>query len=342
MGPLELSYEDATGDTRTFSYEVRLPAGADDSTPIVLWSHGGASGKTNPSQVANDLGKILVEAGYVMVAIAHHPRPFDTYEELCKAIGPTEAQCQGIECSADDDCTAFEQGTCGGGRCRYFKPLNWDRPNDVKALIDVIADPDGPVATQADISKIVYAGHSAGSGSALMIAGAVRQYGDVVHLLHDTRPIAFISGSPQGPVEAGFIPSSYTGEGCVDAADDASYCLTRPHLIMTGAGDDTSGTVAEDRREAYTRLPGTDKYLIWNTEEAARHTTFELKPDSCEGYTGPGAVDAERCQTYVTWLQSAVIAFLDAYTRDDALAKAYLASDNVVTLSAGAVEWLAK
>ena len=125
-------------------------------------------------------------------------------------------------------------------------------------------------------------------------------------------------------------------------AADASVCLTRPHLIASGAGDDTSGTVAEDRRAAFSQAPVTDKYLYWNTAEAARHTTFEFKPRSCERYMGPGAVDAARCETYIEWLRSATLAFLDAYTRNDEAARAYLLSDDLVILSEGAVELSSK
>jgi hypothetical protein len=176
----------------------------------------------------------------------------------------------------------------------------------------------------------------------MMVAGAGRQYGDETHVLLDERPIAFISASTQGSEDDGFIAQSYTGELCRMSDFEPAYCLTRPHLVLTGAGDDTSGTTAEDRRDAYTQVPEGDKYLLWNTEEAARHTVFEFRPDSCESYDGPGAVDAARCQVYVRWLESAAIAFLDAYTRDDASAQAYLASDNLVTLSEGAANWQSK
>jgi|GEM_PF-3215052 len=342
LGPLEVSYTDVTGRMRTFTYEVRIPANAEPSTPIVIWSHGGASGKDDPSRVANEFGDLMMEGGYVNIAIAHAPRPIATYEDLCRAIGQTRDVCRGGACERDDDCTNFDGGSCAAGQCRYFKPLNWDRPHDFAALLDVITDPESAVAAVADVASIVYAGHSAGAGSTLMVAGAVRQYGEQVHLLHDPRPIAFISGSPQGPEDDGFTAQSFTGDGCIRLAEDPAHCLTRPHLIMTGAGDDTTGHVAEDRREAYVQLPEGDKYLFWNTEEAARHTTFEHKADACERYDGPGAVDAARCQTYLIWSRSAILAFLDAHTRADASASAYLVGDSLELLSAQALEWESK
>ena len=339
VGPVEVNYQDVTGETRSFAFEVRFPDSAGPETPVVIWSHGGSSGKDNPSLVANGMGDIVVAAGYVFIAVAHYPRSFETYETLCGAIGQSMAQCRGGACQRDSDCSNFDGGVCSDAQCRYFKPLNWDRPNDVIALLDRLSDQSMSLQGKADLSKIVYAGHSAGAGSALMVAGAVRAYGDTVHLIHDSRPIAFISGSPQGPEDDGFAPQSFTGEGCRDLADDPSLCLTRPHFFLTGAGDDTSGHTAEDRRASFSLLPNGDKFLFWNSEEGARHTTFEHKPDSCENYDGPGSVSPDRCQVYLTWQHSSIIAFLDATTLDLEAAREYLNSENVETLSKGAVEW---
>ena len=175
-----------------------------------------------------------------------------------------------------------------------------------------------------------------------MVAGAARQYGAETHLLLDPRPIAFISGSIQGPDDDGFMAQSYTGEECIQRAEAPEFCLTRPHLVMTGAGDDTTGTPGEDRRAAYELLPSGDKYLFWNTEEAARHTVFQHKADSCFEYSGPDSVDASRCRLYLLWQRSAILAFLDAYIHEDTAAYEYLQSDNIQILSESAAEFLRK
>jgi len=339
LGPFEISYTDVIGETRNFSIEVRLPDDANEQTPVVVWSHGGGSGKEDPSLVANGFGELMVTNGFAFVAIAHHPRPFESYESLCQEIGLTQDQCRADECTINDDCIDFESGICVEGYCRYFKPLNWDRPHDVTYLLDRITSPDGPLSGRVNPNQLIYAGHSAGAGSSMMLAGAVRNYGTETHLLLDPRPIAFMSGSIQGPEDDGFVPQSYTGEGCLAMAEEPALCLTRPHLVLTGAGDDTTGTVAEDRRAAYDLLPTGDKYLFWNTEEAGRHTLFEYKPDSCLSYSGPGAVDPSRCETYLKWQRSAVLAFLDAYIHEDAAAIDYLNSNNIQTLSESAAEW---
>ena len=95
--------------------------------------------------------------------------------------------------------------------------------------------------------------------------------------VHDERPIAFISGSPQGPGDDGFIVDSFNGAGCREI-DPAAACLTRPMLILTGAGDDAGGHIAENRRVGFDLLPDGDKCLFWIDEEAARHPTHNSSP----------------------------------------------------------------
>ena len=79
-----------------------------------------------------------------------------------------------------------------------FKFLSWDRPHDVREVLDrleTIAGLDGVV----DLSRVAYAGHSAGAGSVMMVAGASRDFAGTLRTLADPRPIAFLACSPQGP-----------------------------------------------------------------------------------------------------------------------------------------------
>jgi hypothetical protein len=111
-------------------------------------------------------------------------------------------------------------------------------------------------------------------------------------------------------------------------------------LTLSGVGDDTSGIVAENRRQSFDLAPETgSRHLLWITEEAARHTTFNHEPGSCESYSAEEGLDVSRCARHLSWLRSAMLAFLDAYVRDDADAAAYLASDNLRVLTEGGAQW---
>ncbi len=292
-------YTDEASLPRRIRIEVRVPDGAPQPMPVVVWSHGGSSGQTEPGGVGTDWSREFVSAGYMVVAIAHAPRDPDTeLAPLTNELG-------------------FAPGT-------LWKYLNWDRPNDVRCVLDwVVAQASGPRAGIIDASRIVYAGHSAGGGSAMMVNGATREYAGVVRGLSDPRPVAFISCSPQGPGDDEFTSGSFAN-------------MARPHLFLTGAGDD-QGHVAENRRLSFELAQPGGKYRGWIAEESARHATFNYKPDGCENHASGG--DPARCAEHLTWLRSAVLAFLDAHLRDDPVAAAYLESDHLTHLSGGTFEW---
>jgi hypothetical protein len=157
-----IPYTDVTGAARSVNIEIRRPQGAPMPMPIVIWSHGGASGKVDPSGVGDEIAVPFVEAGYVGVFIAHPPRTGAEVDALCTQIGVTD--CRAGVCAVDGDCAAVDDdgGRCVDGLCLHFKHLNWDRPHDVAAVIDWLeAQAAGPWAGLIDTSKIVYAGHSA-------------------------------------------------------------------------------------------------------------------------------------------------------------------------------------
>jgi hypothetical protein len=249
-----------------------------------------------------------------------------------------------------------EFGTCeadpafGGGYCRYIKNLHWDRPNDFREVLDWVEDQasGGMLDGVVDIGRIAYAGHSAGAGSTMMVAGASRSIRDTAEdqLVMDTRPVAFMSCSPQGPDDVGFSTASFGRERCEELAapEDRSGCLTRPHLVLTGLGDggDNAG---ENRRLSFDLAPAGERYLAYLTELAPQHTTFDYKTEGCERYARDnelGSEFPERCNTYRLWIRSAALAFFDATLRDNADAQAYLKSDNMSVLSGSALEWIAK
>jgi hypothetical protein len=342
VGPERLAkvrYVDILGSTREIQIEVRTPLGAANA-PVVVWSHGGAEGKRRAHGVGREWGRVFNEAGYVSVHIAHVGRSTADDTAVCNALGLSGC---GAACASSASCTAHPGGECIDSVCHYYKPLNWDRPNDVGAVLDWIeteAAAGGHLAGVVDVSRIAYAGHSAGAGSAMMVAGASRTYGDSLErVLADERPIAFVSCSPQGVGEDGFTAASFDASACLATGADARTCLGRPHLFLTGAGDDTNGVTAETRRDPYDLAPAGDKHLFWILEEAARHGTFELDPGPCTTYSTGAMLDPARCLDYEEWLSNVMVAFLDAHVRALPDAALYLESTAPSDFAGGAADW---
>lgn len=243
----------------------------------------------------------LARAGYLAVAIAHVPRDADERLALCTHLGTDEVGCESL------------------------KFLNYDRPHDVRLVIDRLEawNAEGPLAGSLDLTRLAYMGHSAGAGATQMVAGAGRVFVTDPVFLADPRPEAFISMSPQGIGEDGFYAESWLG-------------VTRPVLVGTGLGDGGSEEVSTPRRDPFLHSAAGDNHLIWIEHQSAQHTVFEGSREACLRTSGQAICD--RMQALLT---SSVLAFLDTYLRESAEAAAYLASDDLVT-AAGAlpIEWL--
>lgn len=270
--------------------------------PVVVLSHGGAGGKTNPRASMDQWARILAEHGYLAVAIAHVPRTDLERIILTMNLGGTLPQ------------------------CAQFKHLGYDRPLDFATTLDAIAElaDSGPLAGLADAGVVGYMGHSGGAGSVMMAAGAGREYMPGLGLSHASHatPQAFVAMSPEGVGDDGFLATSWDN-------------LARPMLMCSGAAD---GDHPHERRDPYEYMPPGDKHLLWIDDPAATHTLFEAELDSCTRVGG----DVAACEQMRDWLASAVRAFLDAHLRGDQAAITYLASDDLVTASGGAIEWSAK
>ncbi|MFT5432042.1 MAG: hypothetical protein ACI9OJ_002740 [Myxococcota bacterium] len=355
----EFTYTDISGAERTVRIEIRRPMGAPEPSPLIVWSHGGGAGRVNPATVGVGWGEVFTGAGFVSIAIAHEGRGATSASDLCFALDLDE--CDLVSCTADADClrvvvSSEETAPCvadptlGGGYCRVMKDLSWDRPNDLREVLDWVESEasGGMLDGVVDVNRIAYGGHSAGSGSTMMVAGAARRWrtNGEDSLLVDPRPVAFMSCSPQGPDDAGFTAASFTRERCEALAtpEQLPGCLTRPHLTLTGSGDGGDG-VGGNRRLSFDLAPAGDRYLGYILENAPQHTTFNYETEGCERYAQDNALGSEypaRCTQYLLWLRSAALAFFDATLRDSSDAKAYLASGNLGALSGQVFEWTAK
>lgn len=342
----ELTYQDVTGQPRRIRFEVRRPRAGASPAPVIIWSHGGSSGRDDPMNVGVEWGEVFNRAGYMSVHIAHAQRDAAQSVALCQAIGVEGCE---VSCAADAECTRYEGGICqpNDKQCRYFKEPGWDRPEDLAQVISWLeenAAAGRPLEGLINLEKLAYAGHSAGAGAAMMANGAVRAFADKPYLKLEPRVSAFLSFSPQGPTEDGFAPASFDGTWCAQLAADPASCFSRPHLVITGMGDDTNDSVAEERRASFEALPTGLKFMGWVKDEAARHGTFDHNPETCLRYAKQEELDEvhymKRCPEILTWIEAATLAFLDANLRDSAPARAYLRSQAPALLSRGQMDWV--
>ena len=318
--PFERSvfYTDHAGQLREVKLLVRQPVGAPSPMPVVIWSHGGADGKRDAATSMVEWSELSAHAGYFSISIAHAPRDEASRERLCQSIGMDTAT------------------------CRLFSYLNWDRPHDIRAVLDEIdrlaATP--PLRGQIDTGKVAVGGHSAGSGGAQTVAGAKRNFVGTPGALSDPRPVAFLALSPQQPGSSGFFDTHFrhAGHSWID--------MQRPVLTATGDGDDSCEAVSVPgicmgdtpfgRRIGFQRMPANgNKYHLYIHDADAFHMLFELNAAQCP----PMNVDAAKCDEIVRWLSSAGLAFLDGHVRQLPAALQWLQSNRIEVASGGVAEW---
>lgn len=289
---VELVDATAIGGPRRIPIAIRKPL-AITPRPVVVWSHGGAGGKNDPLDSLPEWSTTTAEHGYYTVSIAHVPRSCDEQTALCDELGVTPCVCD-----------------------QSFKYLNWDRPHDIRAVLDYLETI--ATADNLDLANLAVGGHSAGAGAAMMIAGATRVYTTSPVSFADPRPKAFLAFSPQGPGSEGFLDTSFGS-------------VARTLLVGTGDGDITDGDTPDVRRLAYDLSPGLNKFLVYIADPRTRHTTFEHKTDGCVR----GGTDLATCQQFLAWLDPAALNFLDATLRRDRTARDWMTSPALADLSDG-------
>jgi hypothetical protein len=290
---------------RTFRVAIRKPIGAQAPLPIVITSHGGSSGKTNPIPALSEWAEFAARRGYLSVAIAHPLRSPEQGAALCEHLEATPDQ------------------------CANFKFNNYDRPRDFARVVDELTALAETEAWRGefDLSRIVYLGHSAGAGSTQMVAGACRSYytnfvGDEEFCAPDPRPIAFVSLSPQGIGDDGFREGSW-----VD--------MDRPFLLATGRGDGGEDT-GPVRRDGFYGSSGENQFMFYVDHIAAQHGVFgSTRPDSCLRETDDEAL----CDSMILWLRSTVAAFLAGVLEESPEARQWLQTDQIATAGAPHVQW---
>jgi hypothetical protein len=314
-------YADNAGQQREVKLLIRQPLGAPAPMPMVIWSHGGTDGKRSAESSMAEWSELSARAGYVSISIAHAPRDDTSRGLLCQSIGMDTAT------------------------CNLFIHLNWDRPHDIRAVLNEL---DRLAATPQfrgviDTARLAVGGHSAGSGGAQSVAGAKRSFDGASRVLSDPRPVAFLAFSPQQPGNSGFFDTHFQSPG------HSWINVRRPMLTATGDGDDGCdplpapgacfGDTPFGRRIGFQRMrTDGNKYHLYIHDADAFHGLFELNAAKCPQMN----VDAAKCGEMVRWLSSAGLAFLDGHVRQLPAALQWLQSNNIEQASGGVAEWQRK
>lgn len=280
--PIEISYPDP------------LPT---EPQPVIIWSHGGGRGAHPGVKNSSEWGHWLARKGYVVIHVTHQRATKQERLDMCQDLG--------ISVPTD---------------CQNFKYLNFYRLHDLIAVMDNLTSIKAALIAQTgqdliDENAIALAGHSAGSGAVLTLAGAQRDFKGIPYALADARPRSFLAFSPQGPsVDDGLTSTSW------ESVDN------RPVLIVTGLSDSTEGQSASNRRVPHVSMPPGGRYRLFIDHPDANHSRMNFNAAS------PNPELEE-------WLKAAVLAFVDATLREIPEAQAYINSRNLTLFSAGIADW---
>ena len=186
----------------------------------------------------------------------------------------------------------------------FYDPSNIrNRPIDIIFVInqlDQLSRDGSPVGNRLDLDRIGVSGHDFGAQTAMALAGQVLP-GQIAFAEHRVKAVVAMSA----PVPLGQVPLPL-------AYGDISL----PCLYITGTADNSivATTTAPQRRLPFDYSAGADQYLV--TFYGADHLM----------YSG-GARDA----TFQRLIAECSTAFWDAYLKDDARAKEWLAEEGIKT-----------
>lgn len=283
---------------RNLNVRIRAARGVPQPAPLVMIVHGGLGGNTFGHASLAGWGEELARRGYVAVNVGH--RPSEPLDGHCAPLGIPLAECdQPSDFSVD------------GPPAGTMHPLMYDRVLDLRVILDELPELEARTGGRVDRTRMAVLGHSAGSHAALMTRGLEADFSASVHdvQLLEPRFRAVVALSPQGPGVQGLSETSWQP-------------ITVPVMIQTGRNDTTNGQEVANRRLAFDHLAGPDVYENYIDAAEANHEFFSLQARA--------DTDAER------YLLAAAVAFLDAHVRDDAAAAAWLGSDELAEVSAGA------
>lgn len=279
---------------------VRYPRDAGESLPVVVFSHGmGGSDSAFP-----ELTTHWATHGYVVILPTHSD-----------SIRLRRQRGQATPRSIDELRDPRQLRNVDPIGRRDDVSLIVDSLDKIEAAIPALRRTDG--GGRLDRSRLGISGHSAGAYTTQLVIGVkarVRGAGERATLA-DERFKAAIVISGQGLTHRALTRDSWSG-------------VRKPMLVIAGSRDTSpvSNETPASRRHPYEFAPPGDKYLLFL--EGATHASYSGKSLTRllndEPVKHPQAiVDAVAAQT---------LAFWDAYLKNDATARTYLAEDAIEKL----------
>lgn len=315
---------------------------ADGPFPLIVFSHGmGASKDGFPA-----LSTYLATHGYIVV----HPTHADSIlldkhnadEEVEPHTGRPRPKLRDLSNVKRPKLTDVDP---------YDRvadiSLVYDSLDTIEQSIEDLRLPDG--RGKIDRNHLGVAGHSAGAMTAQMVIGAnVR--GGGLRVAEGEEHDAAGKGKVGETGEGKWILNSYADPRCKAGVvissqgttnrlftEDSWKSVSVPMLVIGGSNDQLPGRdTPSHRKDAFNfsrgaAAGGPPAYMLYIQE--AYHST----------YTGGRADSDELRQMTVTATNAATLALFDAYLKDDASAKQFLAStDGIKTISKGKAELDAK
>jgi len=280
---------------RAVPLKIRAPDGA-ESVPLVIFSHGLGGSREG--------GKLWGEHwsanGYLVVHVQHP----GSDEALWR--GPGEG--------------APRQRLARGATAEQLL----GRVDDVRFVIDEITrlqtKSDAPAwVKRADLTRIAMTGHSFGALTTMSLAGV--RYPGPIKSLAEPRIKAFIAFSP-------------SVQGLKRSWPERYGAMERPFLSVTGTIDGdvmNTGANAKSRAALFDAQPAGDKYRV--VFEGGDHAVFGGGSSRDGAWLAAVTGDSKNVTDSATaavirdHTQRITLKFLDAYLKQDAKAKAWLAND---------------
>ena len=290
---------------RDVPVHVTYPEGA-GPFPVIVFSHGaGGSGQTYKS-----LARFWATHGFVVLA-------------------PTHAD--SLSGRARDPMLEAVRETVNDAA---LDPRGWEnRARDLAFVVAATAAVEARVPAlkdKLDAARLGVGGHSYGAFTAQLLAGATVDIpkGAKAKSFADPIPKAFLLLSPPGKGQQGLTEKSWA-------------TVERPLMVVTGTLD--KGVKGQDpswRLDPYQLCPAGGKYAVFI--EGASHLSFTglaAEPGAAVP-RGKGKATVEEEIAIFKDVKIASLAFWEAYLKADANAKAFLASDALMTESGGKAQLL--
>jgi len=187
----DVVYTDIMGSERRTEITVRCPDGKPGPWPVLIVAHGGGDGRNDVGAsrgAMSQWGEWGAQHGYPAIAPAFRARTGEDRERLCTYLKMNATQCAASDGPA------------------------WDRPFDMKAILDEVERLSREGAVRVDLNRIGVLGHSAGSTGVSSIGrefNGQRSVGPGYFI--DPRPRAVVALSATSPGYSCTFDTTFNG-----------------------------------------------------------------------------------------------------------------------------------